>query len=404
MDQPDLILKPLAEDSATKVLPPLTAAEAGFGRMSQEAGFPPETQQPLETGGKAPQRDDMNGALNLLSQHLVFQQAGGQYKFNPVLTYDIGHRIVLDDGVTEVMSIVDGNNSDPNAGLGSSWRSIVVVPPATETVAGVIRIATDDEVYAGAVDDAAVTPLKLKNKSQASKTDDTPGKLLMTGAHGMGGGGIFLPEGVDLNDVMAYGIYRVTLGLNIPAGFEHSTMLVMVGGTDVVTQLMISNQSGIIATRALIIGGSGWGLWNIQWGNANLDLNAIVSIPVGVPIAWPTEIPPPRFLLMQGQPFDVSSFPGLATVYPSGVVPDMRGEWIRGADTYRGIDPGRALLSWQPGMIEAHDHVAAVGAGQNILGGGGVPAPTVGSTSTSVTGGSETRPRNVAFNFICRAH
>jgi hypothetical protein len=62
------------------------------------------------------------------------------------------------------------------------------------------------------------------------------------------------------------------------------------------------------------------------------------------------------------------------------------------------------LLSWQPGMIEAHDHVAAVGAGQNILGGGGVPAPTVGSTSTSVTGGSETRPRNVAFNFICRAH
>ncbi|MFJ7315282.1 hypothetical protein ACIQVE_21465, partial [Pseudomonas sp. NPDC098747] len=206
MDQPDLILKPLAEDSVSKVLPPVTAAEAGHGRMSQESGFPPETQQPLETGGKAPQRDDMNGALNLLSQHTVFQQAGGRYKFNPALTYDIGHRIVLNDGVTEVMSVVDDNNSDPNVGLGSSWRAIVVVPPATESVAGVIRIATDAEVAAGTSDATAITPLKLKNKSQLSPTDATVGKLMQVGAFGIGAASALISN-TDLNDLDTTGFY-----------------------------------------------------------------------------------------------------------------------------------------------------------------------------------------------------
>lgn len=57
----------------------------------------------------------------------------------------------------------------PNPTLGTSpivWQQFgTLVPDATETTAGKIRIATQSETNAGTIDNAAVTPLKLKNAS-----------------------------------------------------------------------------------------------------------------------------------------------------------------------------------------------------------------------------------------------
>ena len=86
----------------------------------------------------------------------------------------------------------------------------------------------------------------------------------------MGGGGIVLPDGTDLNGITAYGVYRINNALNGPAGFSYTTLFVMVG-QDVVTQLMISNQTGVIAARGGITSGGGWGAWNIQLGSAQFD-------------------------------------------------------------------------------------------------------------------------------------
>jgi hypothetical protein len=45
-----------------------------------------------------------------------------------------------------------------------NWTSFgTAAPPANETTAGVIRVATQSEVDAGTIDNAAVTPLKLAN-------------------------------------------------------------------------------------------------------------------------------------------------------------------------------------------------------------------------------------------------
>ncbi|MNC57134.1 hypothetical protein D3C75_1067750 [compost metagenome] len=107
---------------------------------------------------------------------------------------------------------------------------------------------------------------------------------------------------------------------------------------------------------------------------------------------------------MAGQAFAPVLYPLLALAYPSHILPDLRGEFIRGLDNGRGVDPGRAILSWAPDMLIAHDHpLMTVGTGNNILDGGGVTAPTYGTSRTGATGGTETRPRSVAFNYICRA-
>ncbi|HDX5565746.1 TPA: tail fiber protein [Escherichia coli] len=152
------------------------------------------------------------------------------------------------------------------------------------------------------------------------------------------------------------------------------------------------------------------------------------ALPVGVPVPWPSATPPTGWLKCNGATFDKMRYPHLATAYPSGKLPDLRGEFIRGWDDGRGIDAGRALLSIQTGMLERHRHIVVPnnaydtdeewelgaifrttyteGRGLNAADTGGnlIPSPTLHSRgSIGNTGGSETRPRNIAFNYIVRA-
>ncbi|WP_425358651.1 phage tail protein [Escherichia coli] len=159
-----------------------------------------------------------------------------------------------------------------------------------------------------------------------------------------------------------------------------------------------------------------------------LGLGEGSALPVGVPIPWPSATPPTGWLKCNGAAFDKVKYPNLAKAYPSGKLLDLRGEFIRGWDDGRGIDAGRALLSIQAGMLEKHRHIVVANDGydsgeewelatifQNTYtqgrgldavytGGTLIPAPRLHSRgSIGNTGGSETRPRNIAFNFIVRA-
>ena len=149
-----------------------------------------------------------------------------------------------------------------------------------------------------------------------------------------------------------------------------------------------------------------------------VDEVALSSYPVGAPIPWPTAVPPTGYITMTGQSFSAATYPKLAIAYPSLVLPDMRAEFIRGWDGGRGIDTGRAILGTQVSATESHTHRVTTGintdstrdqngnlssdplAVKSING-----ASIVQQTSTRVEsfGGSETRPRNIAFNYIVRA-
>ncbi|NUH52721.1 tail fiber protein [Citrobacter portucalensis] len=83
----------------------------------------------------------------------------------------------------------------------------------------------------------------------------------------------------------------------------------------------------------------------------------INAYPAGAPIAWPTDVPPSGYVLMQGQSFDKSAYPKLAAAYPAGVLPDMRGWTIKGKPA-----SGRAVLSQELDAIKSHDHGATVAA------------------------------------------
>ncbi|HBR2153068.1 TPA: phage tail protein [Klebsiella pneumoniae] len=157
--------------------------------------------------------------------------------------------------------------------------------------------------------------------------------------------------------------------------------------------------------------------------------------PVGVPLPYPSATPPTGWLKCNGAVFDKVKYPGLAAVFPSGNLPDLRGEFIRGWDDSRGIDNGRALLSSQGHSLRDHSHNQQVWTGSNTtsstIGQAGNYAPlatggdggiaytdrepqslpsavraisTRGVASDNAANiGTETRPRNIAFNYIVRA-
>ncbi|EFG2175793.1 phage tail protein [Escherichia coli] len=170
---------------------------------------------------------------------------------------------------------------------------------------------------------------------------------------------------------------------------------------------------------------------------AYLGLGEGSALPVGVPVPWPSATPPTGWLKCNGAAFSAEEYPELAKAYPINKLPDLRGEFIRGWDDGRGIDTGRALLNWQPHTILDHAHYMELWTGDGLAAGsaregvnpgilatygdGGIvktdePGLKVPSSLRAISSrsvkrygeisenvGTETRPRNIAFNYIVRA-
>ena len=128
-------------------------------------------------------------------------------------------------------------------------------------------------------------------------------------------------------------------------------------------------------------------------------------------------------------------FVAIGTTFGSGDgtttfnLPDLRGYFVRGYDNGRGIDSGRVFGSTQADTIVAHNHVINISDPGHThviscapISGGGGPGTYNGSTGTVVlsangtinsattgitatsnnTGGTETRPKNIALMYCIK--
>ncbi|MCT8347461.1 phage tail protein [Photorhabdus temperata] len=144
------------------------------------------------------------------------------------------------------------------------------------------------------------------------------------------------------------------------------------------------------------------------------------EVPVGAPIPWPLSHPPIGYFTCNGSAFNRSQYPKLAEAYPGGRLPDLRGEFIRGWDDGRGVDKDRILLTNQSDALQdlkgsfMGDNEIAVTTKGVFVDGGVVTGKwgaqndtycheTIFNASRVARTSHETRPRNIAFNYIVKA-
>ena len=153
-------------------------------------------------------------------------------------------------------------------------------------------------------------------------------------------------------------------------------------------------------------------------------LTGVTAVPAGAVVAWTTGSAPTGWLICDGSAVSRSTYSGLFGVisddYGAGDgsstfnLPDYRGEFLRGVDGGRAVDPDRASRTDRGdsttgdnvGTKQGHEfysHNHSMG----DSGGSGAASPgsygrAFGNWFTGARGGNETRPRNVAVNWIIK--
>lgn len=152
-------------------------------------------------------------------------------------------------------------------------------------------------------------------------------------------------------------------------------------------------------------------LGGIPMGNYAPEMSRIpamdlMRVPPGAVIYTAASSAPDGWLKCNGAAVSRTSyellFAVIGTTYGAGDgattfnLPELRGEFIRSLDDGRGVDAARALGSAQADELKSHLHTIPISTSTNYgySGAGGVGG---GTTNTGNTGGTETRPRNVAL-------
>lgn len=226
--------------------------------------------------------------------------------------------------------------------------------------------------------------------------------------------------------------------------------------TSYVTGQAFTYQAGFTNTGPLQLNISGVGFKNvIQDGNAliagaipqgaiaevlydgtNLQLVATsytstAPVPTGSIFNFAAATAPQGYLECNGAAISRTIYANLftitGTIFGSGDgsttfnVPDMRGYFVRGWDHGAGIDPARAFGSIQSDDFTSHTHSITDPSHSHVYGGFGtvgsilvqggdsIIGAETGNTNTSTTGigindtgGTETRPKNVALIFVIK--
>lgn len=189
---------------------------------------------------------------------------------------------------------------------------------------------------------------------------------------------------------------------------NHDDGKVGIGTTDLAQTLTVAGSIG--ATGDICTTTTGPSIC-LSTGTGSSGASGMDPTPIGSIVSFAGATAPSGYLLCDGSAVSRTSYASLfaviGTTYGSGDgsttfnLPDLRGEFVRGLDNGKGIDAGRLLGSSQGQAIQSHTHSSTVWTLNQGYMGSGAGYPGVGTTGA--TGGPETRPRNVALNYIIKA-
>lgn len=134
-----------------------TTGAAGYDRGFGEINMLPEG-----AGGIPPDGKDFNGIFYDISSAIQYLQSGVDFPFNQEYAsaiggYEIG-AIVSDSSNKSLLWI---NETVSNTAFPAGWAQFSL-KKSSETIQGTIRVGTQSEVNAGAIDSVVVTPKKLR--------------------------------------------------------------------------------------------------------------------------------------------------------------------------------------------------------------------------------------------------
>jgi len=307
-------------------------------------------------------------------------------------------------------------------------------PYATATSAGLVRI-NDDYNAQDVAAAASINALQQAQSAALVAIEQLSNSAMPFHKQNQ------LANSINLDDVREAGFYWIVGTDSEPAGFNNqpiingkpnglngALLVIKTGGADVCVQLYFVDYMHEIHFRHY----RAW-LEDLAWQPLLSPTNINDYLPAGIPQPWPQSTPPRGWLVCDGSNFSGARYPLLAAAYPACVLPDLRGEFIRGLDFGRGVDVDRAVLSLQEQQIAAHKHVHGgisswggylhtwgrtsqhLGYDRGFRGGGrdvwdffsytndGIPDIHYMNLNPAGLVGAENRPRNVAFLYIVRA-
>jgi microcystin-dependent protein len=190
-----------------------------------------------------------------------------------------------------------------------------------------------------------------------------------------------------------------------------TTLEVADGKLKIRSQGITSNEfsSGAVNTNAIADGA----VTQAKASNMLLPAGVVSSfagLAAGIPTGW---------LYCDGQAVSRTTYSALfamiSTIYGAGNgsttfnVPDLRGAFIRGWDSERGLDPSRAFGSYQDDSFASHTHTVTAGQASGTSSGCGngeafqrAGDSSCGTSTTSATGSTETRPKNYAMDYCIK--
>jgi hypothetical protein len=298
--------------------------------------------------------------------------------------------------------------------LNAHVNNAVLVPGAISDQTAAVSCTTADSVLilqSGALKKATLTQV------QTSITPDLTGYLPRSGASAMTGE-LTLSSSAPGGSLSAVPKTYVDSGLAAKQNVLGYTPVNKAGDTgigplalaaDPVSALQVATKQ-YVDTKASLSGATFTGAVTLQADPAvalgaatkqYVDAQATASsVPAGAVMAFYRSTPPTGWLECNGQ--SAAAYPNLVALGITNV-PDLRGEFVRGWDNGKGTDPGRTLASSQADELKSHTHSIDLIRGQlqsnaNV----NTQEAVWGTGTTAATGGTETRPRNIALMYCIK--